>query len=349
MGMKEYPQAPRQGGIDGPGRSSQDCGKPGGAAVWIKCWNWMAIVAASFTFAPQTAVSQDTALRLIALGDMPYGPPEEAYPPYRALIEKINTRDADLVLHVGDTKSGGACSDAILNDQLEHMNRFTAPVLYTPGDNEWTDCHRYDGDWSDPLNRLAYIRSTYFADPGRSLGQRQLDVTHQGAQGYPENARLKLGNIGLLTAHIVGSNNNFEVREISAVEEFFARSAASTQWLQDSFVAFEDADIIVVVIHADMFEFDFNMFERELWLRHSGFKPFGTALKQAATEFEKPVLLVFGDSHWHRVFQPFPKTAANVTAVEVYGNRDVHAVEIVIDPAADQPFTITTVRNPLQN
>jgi hypothetical protein len=48
----------------------------------------------------------------VALGDMPYGNPEEAYPPYEALIEVINATTPDFSIHVGDIKAGSTpCTD----------------------------------------------------------------------------------------------------------------------------------------------------------------------------------------------------------------------------------------------
>jgi len=304
---------------------------------------FIALTAAVF---PAQSAASETATRIIALGDMPYGPKSEVYAPYVALIGAINTRQPDLVIHVGDTKGGGACSDELLLEQLDFMNQFEAPLLYTPGDNEWTDCHRW-GD-GDPLDRLRFIRETYFAAPDSSLGQSPVALMHQGQDGFPENARYRVGGIGFITAHVVGSNNNLEARALTAAEEFFARSKASTEWLQAGFEAFADTRVMVVAIHADMFEFDFNHWDGERWLRHSGFGEFGEALKQAARDFEKPVLLVFGDSHEHRIFQPFPKYAPNITAVEVYGYPDMHAVEITIRPEAEQPFRIAPVWNPVR-
>ncbi|WWR46463.1 hypothetical protein RZ517_17110 [Roseovarius sp. S88] len=294
------------------------------------------------------AVPQDAGgLRVIALGDMPYGPPQEVYPPYEALIGEINKRTAQLVIHIGDTKSGGdACTDQLLSEQLLYLQSFDAPVLYTPGDNEWTDCHRGDNPWSDPLDRLDFLRKTYFSTPEMSFGRVPVALTHQGDAGFPENARYRSGRVGFITAHVVGSNNNFEARDLKNVEEFFARSRASSDWLAQSFEAFDELDVVIVAIHADMFEFDFNEFGRERWLRHSGFREFGNTLKDVAQSYGKPVLLVFGDSHRHVIFRPFPNDAPNVLAMEVYGARDMHAVEIVISPGTTEPFKFDTIWNP---
>ena len=311
----------------------------------LKCIFAAAILGASLLAQP--ASSQDDSLHLIVLGDMPYGPPEEVYPPYEALIEAINARAPDLVIHVGDTKGGGACTNTLLDEQLAYMNAFDAPVLYTPGDNEWTDCHRYAGEWDNPLDRLDYIRNTYFNEPDKSLGKTSLSLMHQGGEGYPENARFHVGGIGFISAHIVGSNNGFEPREMAAIDEFFSRSLASTRWIEQSFGMFASSEMIVLAIHADMFEFDFNMFGNEVWLRHSGIGQFGMALKRLASDFDKPVLLLFGDSHRHRVFNSFPKTAPNITGIEVYGYPDMDAIEITLNSSAVPPFRVETIRNPL--
>lgn len=292
-------------------------------------------------------LAAETSLKLIALGDMPYGKPEKSYPPYEALIGAINLRNPDLVIHVGDTKGGGACTDEILTDQMNYMNSFEAPVLYTPGDNEWADCPRFTDGADDPLERLGFIRKTYFSEPDKSLGKLAQALEHQAKKGFPENARFNRNGISFITAHIVGSNNNMQaIGDMATIDEFFDRSQASTDWLVESFNLATGADVVVVAIHADMFEYDFNLYENERWLRHSGFLQFGTALQKAARKFGKPVLLIFGDSHEHRVFQPFPKYAPNVTAVEVYGYPDVHAVQIAIEPKNKTPFKISSVWNP---
>ena len=284
------------------------------------------------------SLAQADQFKFIALGDLPYGDPENVYGPYEALIGKINDRNPDLVLHIGDTKSGGSlCSNPILDDQLGFLNSFDAPLIYTPGDNEWTDCHRENAGGFDPLERLTYIRDTYFADPAKSFGRRQASLTHQGKRGYPENVRLTHKGVAFIAAHVVGSNNNFRDGDKDAVNEFYLRSAATTDWLRESFAAASDAEAIVLSIYADMFEYKFNK-EEERWTDRSGFFGFGTALQEVAEAFGKPVLLVFGDSHEYRCFKPFQVKAPNVMALEVFGNRDMNAVEVAVDTAKKDVF-----------
>ncbi len=286
----------------------------------------------------------------VVLGDQPYGNSEAVKQRFIALIDAINAQDPDLVLHVGDTKSGGArCTDELLAERLSELNMFRAPTLYTPGDNEWTDCHHLVAGGYDPEERLALIRKTYFEAPGTSFGANPITLTHQGAAGYPENARVMLNDIMFVTAHVVGSNNNFEADRPESAVEFAARDAANRDWLTQSFDAAKDARALVLAIHADMFEFDFGpSWSAESFLRHSGFGRFAQTLIFKAGEFQRPVLLVYGDSHKFRMFRPFPKTGPNIVALETFGAKHMHALQIHVMPDAIFPFAVQPLVNPDQ-
>lgn len=290
--------------------------------------------------------------RVILMGDMPYGPPEQSQPPLEALIAAINATAPDLVLHVGDIKSGRSpCSDAVLAEQRAYLDSIAAPVLYTPGDNEWTDCHRAEAGGFDPRERLARLRTTFFDDPGQTIGARPLPVTHQGAEGYPENARLMLGAVMVVSAHVVGSNNGFEPHDLATATEALARDAANRAWLAASFKAAREgtAQALILAIHGDMFEFGFGpRWDAEAFLRHSGFARFAEALIDEANRFSRPVLLVYGDSHVFRMFRPFPTRAPGIMALETFGAQTMHAVEIMVDPGAGYPFAIRPLINPAQ-
>lgn len=300
--------------------------------------------------AAAAAPAQD--FNFVLLGDAPYGEPETVYPKFEALIGAINAREPELVIHIGDTKSGSTeCSDQILNDQLGYLNSFTAPTLYSLGDNEWTDCHRAKAGGYDPLERLAYIRKTYFADPSTSLGAHPAPVESQADKGYPENARMAMNGILFVTSNVIGSNNNFEPRDIEAVKEFMARDAADVEWLRESFAKARDTDAkaVVVAIQADMFEFDFGLEgDPEGFIGQSGFQNFAAVLVEEANAFNKPVLLVFGDSHVFRMFRPFPNGAPMIMALETFGSADMHAVEVYVHPDDSFPFAVQPLYNPAQ-
>ncbi|MEO3413908.1 metallophosphoesterase [Roseovarius sp. CAU 1744] len=286
----------------------------------------------------------------VVVGDQPYGTGAKVHDLYLGLIDAINQAGPDLVVHVGDTKSGGSfCSDELLAERLDYLNRFFAPTLYAPGDNEWTDCYRLVAGGHDPEERLAHIRATYFDTPGTSFGQSPIALSHQGAGGYPENARVMFNEVMFVTAHVVGSNNNFEATRPEAAAEFAARDAANREWLVESFAAAADAKALVLAIHADMFEFGFGPpWDAEGFLRHSGFGAFAQTLLWQAAEFDRPVLLTYGDSHKFRLFRPFPKTGPNIMALETFGAKNMHAVRVHVTPDDLFPFAIQPFINPDQ-
>lgn len=302
------------------------------------------LLAASAVFATTGAAAAQ--FDFVALGNMPYGDPAEVYAPFETLIDTVNGLEPRLVVHVGDTKAGGTeCSDAILDDQRAYLDAFTAPTLYTPGDNEWTDCHREAAGGYDPLERLAYIRTQYFAEPATSIGAETLELEHQGDRGYPENARARVDDVLFVTAHVVGSDNNFETRSLAAVGKFMARDVATAEWLTESFEGASDVAAAVVSIHANMLADTFDA-QDESWSRHSGFGRFGPTLQEAAAAFGKPVLLIYGDSHVLDVRRPFPASAPNVTALQVFGAADMHAIEISVDTWTPGVFGFRPVLNP---
>ncbi len=285
-------------------------------------------------------------LRFVALGDAPYGEPAQVHPPYRALLQNINAATPPVVVHVGDTHGDRTCNTPLMKVLRGFMDEISAPVLYTPGDNEWTDCGGKDSEVVldvDPLERLSYLRKTYF-QTNTTLGANPVPVQNQAARGYPENARLRVGSVGFITLHVVGSNNNFRPDNLEAVKEFMARNAANVAWLSDSMDHFADADAIVVALHADMFT-PLSGFHKG-WHRMSPYRDIGILLGQKSSAMEKPVLLLYGDSHQHKVFQPFPKYRPYLHAIEVYGFPDIKAIEIAVDPTARKPFTVSRVISP---
>lgn len=94
----------------------------------------------------------------VALGDMPYEPHRDE-PRFNRLIDAVNDLAPAFTLHVGDTKSGStSCDNAQFEKILEDLNRFRAPLIYTPGDNEWRDCYKKKAGRFDPLERLETLR-----------------------------------------------------------------------------------------------------------------------------------------------------------------------------------------------
>src|SRR5258706_8921691 len=86
-------------------------------------------------------------LTLAVYGDSPYGttPTDTAqFEATPAFIESINADPkVDLVMQVGDIHSGKQyCTQAYDQSIYDQWTRYRDPVVYTPGDNEWTDCNK---------------------------------------------------------------------------------------------------------------------------------------------------------------------------------------------------------------
>jgi len=293
------------------------------------------------------------AFQFAALGDLPYGDPAKVGAPYRALIGSINRLQPAFSIHIGDFKSGSTrCSNEEFQTQLQHFALFASALVYTPGDNEWTDCHRANNGAYDPVERLALLRTMFFP-AGQSLGQSPLAVQSQAALDpthakFVENLRWQHQGVLFATLHIVGSNNNFEVRDARAVAEFMERDRANVAWIQDAFAHAQQsgAKALVFAMQADVFE------SKSLWEDfppHSGFRTsIAETLLPLAAAARIPVLLIHGDSHVFRFDQPFSlnKTPiTNLTRLEVPGANDMRAVQVSVDTRAAQPWAVRLVED----
>lgn len=257
------------------------------------------------------------------IGDSPYTAEEE--PQFRRMIEEMNRKKLDFTLHVGDIKAGSApCTDDVLFKNLAYFNSFNHPLIYTPGDNEWTDCR------GDPISRLARIREIFFSTD-ESLGQRRLTLTRQ-SDDYPENARFAHGDVTVVSLHIVGSNNNRSGNEA----EYRARNAADLQWLEEGFRAARAAGSKALVIFMQANPgFDLPAEGR------TGYNDFLRALEKETLAFTKPVVLIHGDTHYFRVDKPMWASASrrrvkNFTRAETFGSPDIHWVRASVDPDTSQ-------------
>jgi hypothetical protein len=142
-------------------------------------------------------------------GDVPYIRSGDA-PKMAALLQDLNRAPLAFSVFDGDIKDGGSlCTEDHYAGAIERFNTLAAPLVYVPGDNEWTDCHRTNNGGYNNLERLAYLRRTMFATP-ESFGQHRLPLEHQGLPGEPyvENTRWVYGGVVFVGLNVPGSNNN---------------------------------------------------------------------------------------------------------------------------------------------
>jgi hypothetical protein len=154
--------------------------------------------------AGQAQAASDETYTIAVIGDVPYGAPLIVHFP--AFISQINADpDVRMVTHLGDIKNGSTvCSDQYFDVIYQDFAQFRRPLVYTPGDNEWTDCHRVNNGAYNPLERLAKIRSDFFARPGKTLGQQSVAVKSQDGLGLPENVRYTRNDISFAAINIPG-------------------------------------------------------------------------------------------------------------------------------------------------
>ncbi|WP_408597652.1 hypothetical protein [Limnohabitans sp.] len=298
-------------------------------------------------------------------GDMPYARNNDARQT-QAVIDSINAADVSFSIFDGDFKDGSSvCNDSLYTQTLKTFNAMRRPLVYVPGDNEWTDCHRINNGGFDPLERLTLIRKTFFSQP-MSLGQQTLALEQQGkaADKFSENTRFTYQNIVFVGLNVPGSNNNWvktaqactdqsvrtQVECDAANTEFSERDVANIEWLKDAFAKAKSqaAKGLVVVIQANP-GFDLS----ETWPldettlpEYSGYRKWMSALVAQTEGFGGQVLLVHGDDHFFKVDKPLyspNKLLKNFTRVQTFGSPSNHWVKVTVDTATPNVFAIQPI------
>jgi len=298
-------------------------------------------------------------------GDMPYAKAGDA-PKMQALLDSINQSDIAFSMYDGDIKDGSSqCTDAIFSDALKMFGTMKKPVVYVPGDNEWTDCHRTNNGGYDTLERLTHLRKVMYPTMS-SLGQSQMPLEHQGKMGekYVENTRFNQGGVVFVGINMPGSNNNLvlSAKECTsksarnaaqcdaANAEYLERDTANTAWLAASFAQAkaQNARGLVLVVQADP---GFDLPETEELDESaapgvSGYRAFMSSLIKETEAFKGQVLFVHGDTHFFKVDKPLyspTKLLPNLTRLETFGSPSIHWVRVTVDPDSQQVFTIAPV------
>jgi 3-phytase len=302
------------------------------------------------------ASRQDEPLTIAVIGDTPYGQAQVDDLP--GLAGSINgDPDVSLVVHVGDIKTGSSrCDDSYFSTVRGLFDRFEDPFLYTPGDNEWTDCHRKAAGKYDPVERLIRLRQVFYPVPGESLGLHKRRVSTQarvaGFEPFVENTLWTDDRVVFSLVHVVGSNNDLlpwfaddltdDLVDDPARRqaEFQSRNDAALDWIDRTFARArrDDAPAVVVFMQADM------------WVGPpiDGFNAIAQRLADRSAAFGRPVLLVQGDSHRFLVDRPFAQgdpthgvttAAPNVTRIVVEGETSSEWLRLTVDRRRPEVFS----------
>jgi len=272
----------------------------------------------------------------------------------------------DIVVHVGDIKSGSSiCADDYFHFILEQFERLKDPLVYTPGDNEWTDCHRANNGDYLPAERLAKVREIFFAVAGETLGGRKKQVLTQADDpahsDFVENVMWMESKVVFATLNVPGSNDdNLDTNPWSApwntpafqalqTDEQTTRDAANLDWLQMTFdIAAENgAKGVVIFLQADMWD--------GTTAALNAYPPLVAAIGNGALGFGKPVLMIVGDSHKYVVDNPYhpasplhnlhpgTPTVPNITRVIVQGSTtapdEFEYLRLTVNPRSSTLFS----------
>ncbi|HEX5331492.1 MAG TPA: hypothetical protein VFW79_02510 [Cellulomonas sp.] len=330
----------------------------------------LATLAATATLAIGSASASDRgahdeghagAFTFAVIGDIPYGTAQIANFPH--VIQQINADPAvQLVDHLGDIKSGSTvCSDEYFAQVKAQFDTFVDPLVYTVGDNEWTDCHRPSNGSYNPLERLAAIRTVFFPRPGFTLGQHAVHVTSQAALGFPEDVRYTRADVAFAALHVVGSNNSLApwtgntgpTPEQAA--EVSARTAAVIASIRATFheARAEHNRAVVLLTQADMFD---PTVVNPSFADYSAFQPIVRAIAHESAQFHGPVYLFNGDSHVYNDDQPLAagspwlsfygvdSAVPNLTRVTIDGSTGVNNyLRVTVDPHSPAVLSWTRV------
>ena len=257
--------------------------------------------------APSAPAGKDV-LSFIVIGDTPYTADDIAM--LKKAIPAIKREAPDFVIHVGDTKSGGKPCDGGENAELGAMMIALAPsaFFYTPGDNEWTDCDRFDdpatGKKMSELGRLAILKKEFFS----AAPSKDAPFGAEQQSGFPFNRTWTDKGVRLATVFVSGTDNGRSSVEGDPLGDAAAqadrREAADVQWI-DAVAARafdEKARALIFAMQADI-----NQVAPEYVgvpcvgasagdIECDAYLSIRNALRAAAQSFDGPVLIIHGDT-----------------------------------------------------
>ena len=286
-------------------------------------------------------------------GDAPYGTSptdtsETAATP--AFIDRVNADPSvSAVVHVGDIHSGSQyCTEAYDRQIAGLWTHFADPLVYTPGDNEWSDCHKKkegggvynpttgqidyilgaDGQPVDyangnPVANLSLVRSIFFPAAGATLGSGTLQTVSQ-AQAYDpayptdaqyiENVMWQRKGVVFVTLNIPGGSNN-DADHWYGIPT--ASSEQTTEAAQRTAADLRWLDAAFGVAQEQDAQGVVVITQADMWdldgaanASHlTNYEPIVSSLASHTTAFGKPVILFNGDSHTYRSDNPLEQGA----------------------------------------
>lgn len=284
------------------------------------------------------------AAEFIVISDMPYNDIERAMlaAPFGPIYNGIKAQDYDFIFHLGDIKSGGEkCTDSRLiaaRDQIAALD--TTKLVYTLGDNEWTDCDRQG---HHELERLHFVKNLFFGEQS-PIKPSLKSYTQQ--KTAPENASWQIDNIGFGSIHIPGTNfgrSQIKKDKLSEVLDYAdIREQQSIEWLTHLFETHQERDALVLGFHADMFQKKYSKLkacDKDNRNKCNGYARIKQQLKILVEAYKKPVLLMHGDTEPLCLEQIENTANANLWRLNAAGDTRSDVIKLTVDTNSKTPFS----------
>lgn len=308
----------------------------------------------------KAATESTTSFAVALIGDVPYGtsPIDTrqtlAHPRFVAAINE--DPEVSLVAHIGDIHAGKQYCTAEYNQMIyDQWTAFKKPLIYSPGDNEWMDCHKakegggvfnkstgnidyvLDANGKsvnyakgDPIANLQLVRSMFFAQPGQTLGATmnvhsqamEFNSSYPEDKAFVENVWWERAGVLFVAVNIPGGSNNgtdpwygAPAMSNTQQDEVALRTAAALRWIDNAFNLATSRGYLAMVILTQADMWDVD--EAKTGAAHlTEYKQYIDKIAVGTKAYGMPVLMVMGDSHNYRSDNPLTKGAPCVMEVE---------------------------------
>ncbi len=319
-----------------------------------------------------------TKLTAAVYGDAPYGTSPSDTSQFQATPAFIDAVNADpkvqLVMQVGDIHSGKQyCTAAYNQSILDLWARFADPLVYTPGDNEWADCHKtgegggaynattqkidYSTDAAgnpidyangDPVANLDNVRLKFFPRAGTTLGASPMTVLSQAQavdparptdREYVENVMWEQAGVLFVTVDLPGGSNNDTDPWYGAPSQGAAqqREVANRTGADLRWLSAAFAKAKADGMSAMVIDWQADVWDLDGKppAHLSQYDQFVNAAADGTTAFGRPVLMFNGDSHAYKSDNPL---AASDPANALHPGHDVANFHRVVVHGSTAPL-----------
>ena len=337
----------------------------GSASRALKCIALMLamLLPVAVPAAPRTAKpapDAPAAFTFTVIGNVPERAEDVA--PARALLDAIDAEHPAFVVHLGNLNGRDElCSDDLLEARHDLLDSLITPVVYIPGDHDWSDCQRPAAGSFDPIERLLRLRELFYPDDN-TLGQRAMTVMRQSDQAkfrsYRENSRWTMKDVLFVTLNVPGDNNNYKTAG-GRNGEYEDRLEANRQWLARAFSVARQRKLagVVIMMQADpLFEDGWerrrapNIFDGLLRRRsHDGYLSLKRQLRMLTRDYDCAVLLIHGASATFTLDRPLKdedgRPDPHVMRARTYGSPVLDRwLEVSVTPGRTPLFHIRSRR-----